>query len=303
MDQLKAMGVFVQIAERGSLTAAAHVLGQSPASVVRSLAALERHLGVRLVNRTTRRIALTEEGRDYLTWCNRILSEFDLIEERLETYRTSPSGTVRLTAPIELGSRHLAPLINDYLRTHPTMRIELMLLDRQINLLEEGLDLAVRIGHLPDSSIIAQSVGQTRPVLCASPAFLERVVRPLHPSQLQQMECISFVPNSRRWEFQVEGVTQFHEPVPRLETNQVSAALSACLDGIGIVRLFHYQVAEHLASGRLIRLLPQFEPNNTPIQLVYPHRLLLPPRVRHFLTWITPRLEARLPAPDAVCGS
>lgn len=295
MDRLKAMATFVRIVDAGSLSAAAEVAGQSNASVVRSLAALEKHLGVRLINRTTRRLALTDEGVEFLAWSRRILAEFEEVEHRFDARRRSPGGLVRLTAPIEFGRRYVAPLVNEFLATHPSMRAELILLDRIVDLLDEGLDLAIRIGHLPDSSMIATHLGETRSVVCASPDVLRRADSIEHPSELSEHGCIAFTQHGRRWPFQENG-TLIHQAIDAcMITNQVQVAVLACVHGIGVARLLHYQVADELADGRLIRLLREFELPDVPIQMVYPHSRLLPLRVRTFIDWMSPRLSAVIP--------
>lgn len=297
MDRLKAMTTFVRIADTGSLTAAAESLGQSPASVVRSLAALERHLGVRLINRTTRRLALTAEGTDYLDWCRRMLAEFDVIENRMEASRKTPGGILRLTAPVGFGGRYVSPVVNGFLQARPGMTVELVLLDRMTDLIEEGLDLAIRIGRLPDSSLIASGLGRTRPVVVASPGFLGDHGQILHPADLRDVPCIAFSPFSTRWEFLVEGRPCVIQPKPRLTTNHVGSALAAAESGLGVARALHYQVADALAQGRLVRILRDCEMPDLPVQFAWPHNRLISPRVRHFMDWAAPRLAAAIPDP------
>jgi DNA-binding transcriptional LysR family regulator len=297
MDRLKAMATFVRIIEAGSLTAAADSLDQSTASVVRSLAALEKHLGARLLNRTTRRLALTDEGAEFLAWSRHILAEFETMETRFEARQHQPAGVLRLTAPVEFGSVYVAPLITAFLKAHPAMGVELILLDRMVDLLDEGLDLAIRIGHLPDSTMIAKPLGTTRHVLCASPDFIAAAGPPSHPEALRGHPCIAFAPQGQRWGFLDQGKPLTVDIKARLVTNQIRAARLACLDGLGITRLLHYQVAQALADGQLVRLLPDFEQPDMPIQAVYPHSRLLAPRIRHFIDWAAPRLSAALPDP------
>lgn len=292
MDRLKAMSIFVRIVDSGSLTAASEACGQSTASVVRSLAALEQHLGVRLLNRNTRRIALTAEGADFLEWSRRMLAEFESVEQRLAT--RTPSGLLRLTAPVEFGQCHIAPLVNRFLLAMPGMRVELVLLDRVVDLLNEGLDLAVRIGPLPDSSLIATTLGYTRLITCASPAYLAAAPALRHPSDLMQHHCIGVPTSGEPWTFDHGGKAFGVSVSTRLVTNHVRAARQACVDGLGVTRLMHYQIADALADGRLLRLLPDFEPAALPIQWVYPHARLQSARVRHFLDWMDPLLRERI---------
>lgn len=299
MDRLKAMANFVRIVDSGSLSAAADVSGQSVASLVRSLAVLEKHLGVRLLNRSTRRMALTDEGEAYLTWSRRILAEFDDMEQRLEARDGNVRGQLRITAPVEFGYRYVAPLVNDFLHAHEALRIELNLNDQIIPLLDERIDLAVRIGHLPNSGLVARKVSSTRLVTCASPLYLERHPALAHPSALRDHFCISTPSQGRHWYFRAGEKEWAEEITPRLMCSQIRAAILACVEGVGIARVMHYQVAAELADGRLLRVLRPYEPENLPIQLVYPHSLQLAPRVRTFVDWACPQLEARTPDPDA----
>lgn len=297
MDRLKAMSTFVRIVDSGSLSAAAEAAGQSAASVVRTLAALEKHLGVRLLNRNTRRLALTDEGAEVLAWSRRVLAEFEAVEHSFEARRSQPEGVLRMTAPVEFGRRHVAPLVNEFLRDHPAMGAELVLLDRVVDLLEEGLDLAIRIGQLPDSTMVALPLGRTRAVVCAAPGYLETSGPVPHPSSLREHPCVAFLPQGRQWHFQEAGEGIAQEIRARLVVNQVQTASLACLQGLGVARLLHYQVADELADGRLVRLLQAFEPPDLPIQMVYPHSRLLSPRVRRFIDWAAPRLRASVPDP------
>ena len=297
MDRLKAMANFVRIVDNGSLSAAADASGQSVASLVRSLAALERHLGVRLLNRSTRRMALTEEGAEYLAWSRRVLADFDDMEQHLDARDGVARGLLRITAPVEFGQRYVAPLVNAFLKEHPAIRVELSLNDQILPLLDERLDLALRIGHLPDSAMVARQVGTTRLVTCASPEYL-RSAPPLdNAAALRDHACITFASHGRRWYFRHDGKELAEDISPRLVCNQIRSATLACVQGVGIARLAHYQVADELADGRLVRILEAFEPADLPIQLVYPHALQLSPRVRAFVEWACPQLEKATPRP------
>ncbi|WP_313026796.1 LysR family transcriptional regulator [Pseudomonas lopnurensis] len=298
MDRLKAMANFVRIVENGSLSSAADATGQSVASLVRSLAALERHLGVRLLNRSTRRMALTNEGEEYLAWSRRVLADFDDMEQRLEARDGAVRGLLRVTAPVEFGQRYVAPLVNAFLKAHPELRVELSLSDQVLPLLDERLDLALRIGHLPDSAMVARQLGATRLVTCASPGYLRSAPAIDSPEALRKHACITLASQGRHWYYRHDG-KEVAEPIaPRLVCNQIRAASLACVQGLGITRLMHYQVADELADGRLVRILREFEPADLPIQLVYPHSLQLSPRVRAFVEWAGPRLERGMPDPD-----
>lgn len=298
MDRLKAIATFVRIVDAGSLSAAAEMSGQSAASVVRTLAALEAYLGVRLLNRNTRRLALTDEGAEFLAWGKRILAEFDDIEHSFDVRRSHPGGLLRITASVEFGSRYVAPLVNAFLADHQAIRVELTLLDHMVDMLEEGLDLAIRIGRLPDSSMVAVPLGVTRLVVCASPAYLRDSDPLSHPSSLHQHDCVAFASQGKHWHFLEKGVALTETVPARLQSNQVRAVCQAGLQGVGVIRLLHYQVADELGDGRLIRLLRDFEPPDIPVQMVYPNSRLLSSRVRQFIDWIAPRLRAIIPDPS-----
>lgn len=298
MDRLKAMANFVRINESGSLSSAAEATGQSVASLVRSLAALEQHLGVRLLNRTTRRMALTVEGEEYLAWCRRVLAEFDDIEQRLEARDGIARGLLRITAPVEFGQRYMAPLVNRFLEQHPAINVELNFNDQVVPLLDERLDLALRIGHLPDSGLLARRVGATRLVTCASPAYLQSAAPIDHPQDLPAHACIATAAQGRHWHYRDSARELVVQVAPRLVCNQVRAAALACIQGIGVTRVLHYQVADELACGQLVRVLPDHEPADLPIHLVYPHSLQLSPRVRTFVEWASERLRHTTPDPN-----
>lgn len=295
MDRLKAMAYFVRIVEGGSLTAAADAGGPSVAALVRSLAGLERHLGVRLLNRSTRRMVLTEEGTRYLAWCRRMLAEVDDMEQQLALPEGRIGGVLRMAAPVELGQRHLAPLVNSFLGLHPSLSVDLSLDDQVLPLLEARRDLTLRIGHLPDSGMVARELGHTRLVTCASPDYLARMPVIERPESLRHHHCISRPLQGCEWHYRLGREVRVESITPRLVCNQVRTAVQAAIQGLGIVRVMHYQVVDELADGRLLRILGDFEPEPLPIQWVYPHALALAPRVKAFVDWAGPRLQAGLP--------
>jgi DNA-binding transcriptional LysR family regulator len=287
MDKLQSMSVFVQIAERGSLTAAADALGKSLPSVVRILATLEESLQVRLFNRTTRRIALTEEGRFYLERCRKILADIEETDMALGEHQIEPSGTVSLTAPVRFGEMHVAPAVTRFLQRHRRMRANLLLLDRVVNLLEEGMDAAVRIAELSDSSLIARPIGEIRRVVCASPTLLSETGRPQRPEALSALPCLLFtgISTGSAWHFQ-DGDKRLSVPVSgRLLCNQVGAAIDACIAGLGFGLFLHYQAMPSLERGTLEIVLSEFEPPPLPVSVVYPHTRLMSARVRTFVDW------------------
>jgi DNA-binding transcriptional LysR family regulator len=293
MDKLRAMETFVRIVDGGSLTAAADSLSMSLPSVVRTLAALEAELDVRLLNRTTRRLSLTDEGRDYLERCRRVLAEIDEAEAALSARRVRPKGRLRITTPVMFGRLHVAPLVTEFLLKHPALQIELLLLDRVVDLVEEGVDAAVRIAHLPDSSLVAIPVGATRRVVCASSAYLKRCGTPKQPKDLESHRVVNFTAlgAGNLWTFGGDRPAQ-QAITPALVTNQIEAGIDACLRGIGPAQLLCYQVQALLAAGKLKRLLQAYEPPALPIHIVYPQARLLSANVRAFVDWAVPRLRA-----------
>jgi DNA-binding transcriptional LysR family regulator len=295
MDKLKAMAAFVQIVEKGSLTAAADALGTSPPSAVRTLAALERSLGARLLNRTTRRIALTDEGRAYYERARRILGDVADVEAAVSQRQGAPRGRLAIGAPVMFGRMNLAPLATEFLAKHPEVQMELLLMDRVVNLVEEGLDASIRIGPLADSSLVAIELGHTRRVVCAAPAFLKRHGVPREPADLARMPCIRFTGLALNdWDFGAGRKTTRVRVEGPITTNQIDAALDACLQGLGCGRFLGYQVAAHRRAGRLRYVLESHEPDPVPVSLVYPQARLVSARLRAFIDWIVPKMRERL---------
>jgi len=292
MDKLKAMQTAVAIADAGSLTAAAEALGGSLPAVVRTLAMLEQHLGVRLFNRTTRRVSLTDEGRVYIEDCRRLLAAIDDSEAALTQDSVEPSGHLTVTASVLFGQMYVAPAVTRFVRQYPKMRVNLLLHDRVVNLLEENIDVGVRIGELEDQSLVAQALGSVRRMLVATPAYLKKHGMPEHPRDLLKLNCIRATGSSAPgWTFLEKGKT-FTVPVSgNLEFNQVWPVAQACLADMGVGMFISYQVAEFVRDGRLQVILDEFEPTPRPISLVYPHARLLPARTRVFLEWMKRELR------------
>ena len=243
MNKLAAMETFVRIVDRGSLTAAAAALDTSLPSVVRTLAALERELGVRLLNRTTRRIHLTDEGAQYLERCRAILSAVQETEAAFTAGRAEPQGRLAVTAPVLFGRRYVAPIVSGFLRRHPKVSAELLFVDRVVDLVEEGIDVAVRIAHLPDSSLVAIPVGKVRRVVCASPEYLRRRGTPRAPQDLREHACIRHTGNARRsdWQFRV-GRRRVSVPIDAvLSSSDIESSLEACVSGHGLGMFLSYQ--------------------------------------------------------------
>ncbi|MDI3384600.1 LysR family transcriptional regulator [Xenophilus aerolatus] len=288
MDRLKAMHTFVQIAEQGSLTRAADAMGSSLPAVVRSLAALEAHLGARLFQRTTRRIALTDEGRRYLASAREVLLAADAADRALTDEAREPAGHLSVTAPVLFGHMYVAPAIVRFMQQHPQIRCTVLLHDRSVNLLEEGIDVGIRISPLEDSSLVAQGLGTIRRVVVASPAWLRaRGGPPAHPSELAHEAVVhGRADGPSHWTFHERGKA-FNVPVTsRLAFNHLAPAIEACAAGMGLGMFFSYQVLGHVADGRLQRVLEDFEPPPRPVSVIYPHARLLPARTRAFVDWM-----------------
>lgn len=296
MDRLAAMRTFVEIVDRGSLTAAADALNRSQPAVVRMLAALEKHLGAMLLRRTTRRMSLTPEGRDFLERCRTILADVEEAELAIGQAIEEPRGSIRMTGPVEFGRLHLTPAVTDFLRRFEQVRVDLMLLDRNVDLVNEGIDLAFRIGPLADSSMIAIPVGEVRRIIVASPALLQRTGVPKYPSDLTGLPCIRQQNIPRRqthWPF-ADGTKEITVEVDgRLGVNQVAAAASACVNDAGFGQFFSYQVDELIRGGQLTIVLEDHEPPPWPMSLVYPGGRLVTTRLRALIEWLKDALAKR----------
>lgn len=292
MDKLRAMQVFVQIADQGSLTAAAQVLDSSLPAIVRTLAALESHLGTRLFNRTTRRIALTAEGRSYLDHCRSILAAVADAESALASNTDEPAGELNITAPVLFGSMYVMPAINRFLQRYDKVRCNVRLLDRVVNLHEEGIDVGIRIGELGDSTLVAQQLGSVRRVVVASPAYLKAHGTPQHPDELHKHNCIRFVgATGNWWRFQQNGKELQVAPKGNLDVNHAGPAAAACVEGLGIGAFISYQVAPQVAKKKLRIILEEYETTPRPINIVYPHARLLPARTRVFIDWMKREID------------
>jgi DNA-binding transcriptional LysR family regulator len=293
MDKLRAMQAFIHIADEGSLTAAARVMASSLPAMVRTLAALEAQLGVRLFNRTTRRISLTEEGRRHLDSCRQILAALDDAEAALSADAAEPAGHLTITAPVLFGQMHVAPAVTRFVQQYTQMRCSMVLVDRVVNLLEEGIDVGIRISELPDSSLVAQSVGQIRRVVVASPAWLRRHGTPRHPKDLLKANCVRVTDHAPTWgPFNDRGRPLRLTVSGNLEFNQNAPAVEACAAGVGVGNFLSYQVAPFLKNRQLRIILEEFEPPPKPISIVYPHARLLPTRTRVFIEWMRKELRA-----------
>lgn len=293
---LRWLETFVHVAEQGSLIGAARKLGVSPPSVTRALASLEAELGVALFTRTTRSVKLTGSGERFLTEVRAILAALDSAIDDASSEQGHPRGHLTITASVSFGRTHVADLLLDYLREHPGVSASLLLLDRVTNLVDEGIDVALRIGELPDSSLIARKVGSVRRMLVASPTYLARSGVPKQPRELAEHEIIAFtgLMPGRRWRYRESGRTRELALAPTLEVNDALVALRAAEAGLGITVALSYMVEEALAGGRLVPVLARFAPPPVPVQLVIPSSRVVAAKVRSFVDFAAARLPARL---------
>ena len=296
MDKLQAMSVFVKIADDGSLTAAANSLGKSLPAVVRILSSLEEQLQVRLFNRTTRRIALTEEGNLYLARCRKILADVEETELALTAHQVEAHGTITVIAPVRFGEMHITPSVTRFLEQHPKVQINLLLLDRITNLFNEGIDLAVRIAHLEDSTLIARPVGKIQQVVVASPELLTKIgAAPTNPKQLANLPCVrcTGISNSSIWQFEKNGKRIDVHANGSFVCNQIKSTISACAAGLGFGIFFDYQVQPWINQNKLQVVLQEYEPAPLPMSLVYPHTRLAM-RVRSLVDWLANDIKQAL---------
>lgn len=296
MDRFEAMSVLLAVVEAGSLSAGARRLRAPLATVSRKVSDLEKHLGVRLVQRTSRGLALTEEGRAFVAASRRILEELDAAERQAAGDHGALRGALHVTAPIAFGERHVLPIALEFLKEHPEIDLRLTLADQQVRLADEHIDVALRIGHLEDSALIATRVGTVRRVICASPAYLARRGNPRQPDDLAEHDGISFqgFATAPEWRYRRDSPAFAVEPRPKFAVNTTNAAIHAALAGVGIIRVLSYQVLEHLRSGELRELLTEFAPEPLPVSLIHAPADPLGRKVRSFLDWTAPRLRARL---------
>ncbi len=293
MDRFRELSTFVAVAENGAFNAAARQLNMSPPAVTRLVTALEGRIGARLFTRTTRRVALTEAGTRLLADATRILTELDEMEASAAGAHQSPRGLLRITAPVMFGQRHIAPILRDYLDAYPEVSATTLFVDRIVDLIDEGLDVAVRIGELPDSSLSAVRVGVVRPLTVASPAYIAVNRVPKTPDDLAVHRIIQPVGLGARseWSFVLGKETRIARFSPRLSVNTISQAVEAALAGWGITRVLSYQVASELASGELVEILGDWEDRRIPVHLVHSEGRRAAAKVRAFIDFASERLR------------
>ena len=294
MDRLDAMKVFVLAVDEGSLAAAGRRLGRSPAAVSRAIAFLEERIGAELLHRTTRSIKLSEEGERYVAICRRVLTELEEADDIVAGPRTAPRGLLTVTAPVVSGEMVLRPILDAFLDAYPTVSAKLLLFDRSVNLVEEGVDIALRIGPLADSAMVAMRVGEISRVVVAAPRYLKQHPRIAEPGDLakHQIVAMAHLPNS--WTFAPQAGASAARTVqftPRLVVNSTYAAVASAVAGRGVVRMYSYQVAEQVARGELEIVLAGDEDPEMPAHLICPQGRLSVPKVRAFTDFAVPRLK------------
>jgi len=286
MDRLKQIESFVGVATKGSLTATAQAEGVAPAVIGRRIDALEQRLGVKLLVRTTRRITLTHEGSAFLEDCQRLLADLASAEAAVSAGGVKASGSLRVTAPAGFGRRHVAPLVPGFLALHPELHLSLNLSDRIVDIVNEGYDCAVRVGDLPDSSLVSVRLADNRRLCVAAPEYLARAGKPEQPSDLLHHQCLTLSSDAsqpRGWAFAVDGQVTHLRPNGRLDCSDGQVLHEWCLAGLGIAWRSTWEVEQDIAAGRLVSLLEPFAAPPNGIYAVFPHAKHLPLRVR---VWI-----------------
>jgi len=293
MDRFHLINVFVAVVDTNGFAGAARKLNMSPPAVTRAINELEAHLGLRLLTRTTRTVRVTDAGDRYVQDCRRILAELVEADESVSGMHKSPRGRLTVTAPVLFGGIHVTPIVTEYLTRYPEVSASCLFLDRVVNLLDEGVDVAVRIGELPDSSMQAIRVGQVRRVICAAPSYLAAHGIPTTPEDLHAHTIISassVTPNPE-WKLVEKGEPRVVRLKARMITTTNDSAVAAAVAGFGLTRLLSYQVAEHLRAGRLKTVLPEFEPVALPVHVLHREGRHAPQRVRAFLDLAIERLR------------
>lgn len=305
MNRLEAMGVLLAVIDAGSLSAAGRKLGMPLATVSRKVSDLEMELKTRLLIRSTRHLTLTEAGRGYVAACRRILEDVNEAERTAAGEYSAPRGELVVTAPVVFGRLHMLPVLIEFLQAYRQVNVRLALGDRIVNLLEDHVDLALRIGPLPDSGLIGTHLGSIRRVVCASPRYLSTFGAPAAPRDLAAHQCVSFelVAMANTWRFNVDGA-DINIPIhPRLIVSTAEAAIDAAIAGLGVTCVLSYQIESALRAGALRLLLESFEPPPLPVSFLYSSQGRLPLKLRALLDFAAPRLRTRLQRAEAALES
>lgn len=290
MDRFDAMNVLLAVVDEGSISAGARRLRAPLATVSRKVADLEAHLGTNLLVRTSRHIELTEAGREYVSAARRILDQLDEAEQVAAGEYREPRGELLVSLPVSFGQREVLPVIIEFLKEHPQIDLQVQFTDRKLNLMEDHIHVALRIGEIDDQTLIATKVGSVRLATCASPAYLASKGVPLSPEELDQHTGISMV----GWRFRAGTQTLEGRPRTRVSLNTEDSALEVALGGIGIARVLQNRLQPYLDSGDLVEILSEYALPPVPVHLIYPQRGMMPLKLRAFLNYVAPRLRARL---------
>ncbi|MDY0885895.1 LysR family transcriptional regulator [Dongia soli] len=297
MDRLEAMSILVASADTGSFSAAGRLLGIPLPTVSRKVADLEAHLNTQLLVRSTRKLSLTEAGVAYVAACKRILEQVDEAESQASGEYTTPRGILTMTAPIVFGRLHVVPVVNKFLANFAEVSVHLTLSDKTLNLVDEHIDLAVRVGTLPDSTLVATKVGEIRRVVCGSPAYFAAHGVPKSPDDLAGHRCVTFtaLAAGMTWVFNPPGgSSKSVRPFCRLKINTAESAIDAAIAGIGVTNVLSYQVARPVAEGKLKVVLQDYEPEPIPVHIVHAGQTLVPLKTRRFMEFAAPRLRKSL---------
>jgi DNA-binding transcriptional LysR family regulator len=302
MDRFESMAVFVAVVEAQGFSAASRRLAMPLATVSRKVSELEDQLRVRLLNRSTRKISLTDSGRQFYEACRRILDDLGEAERAASGEYSAPKGELILTTPIVFGRLHLVPIVAEFLKAYAEVDVQMLLVDRVVDLFDEHIDVALRIGELPDSSMIAVRIGSIGRVVCASPAYLAARGTPAHPNELASHDAVTFsgLSSAKEWPFRIGTSTEMFAVRSRFTVTTAEAALDAAIAGAGVTRLLSYQAAAAVLDGRLVIVLRDHEVDPSPVSLVYPSGRLVPLKLRAFLDFAVPRLKTRLQAITAI---
>ena len=306
MDRLTAMRVFVAVVDAQGFSAASRALSMPLPTVSRKIAELERHLGAQLLVRSTRKVTVTDSGQRYYEEVRQILDAIGDAESRVSGEYQTPKGLLSITAPTLFGRLHVLPIVNDFMKIHRDINIQLILTNYVVDLLEEHINLGIRIGALSDSSMIAFEIGSVRQIVCASPGYLSQYGRPLSLNDLARHQCISFFKfgTPTEWAFKIpSGKIQLFPVQPRLVLNSIEGAVISAIQDGGLVQLYSYQAASHVAEGTLEIVLDGYEIAPPPVNIIYPQGRLVPQKVRAFVDFAMPRLRECLALVETQCSA
>jgi DNA-binding transcriptional LysR family regulator len=307
VDRIEAMRIFITALDEGSLAAAGRKLGRSAAAVTRAIGSLENHVGVQLLHRTTRTMRLSEAGERYAVACRRVLTDMEEADLLAAGETKAPRGVLTVTAPLIAGATFLRHILDQYLDMHSGVKAKLLLLDRMVSLVDEGIDVGLRFAHLTDSSMVAIRVGEVRRVVCAAPSYLDSHPPVLVPADLAEHPCIALAQfGESSWSFPPttpKGAQRLVHFTPRLVVNGIAATMASTIDGKGITRLFSYHIAEHVARDELRIILARDEAPPLPVHLVMPEGRLSVPKVRAFVDYAVPLLREEFARSRAICAT